>query len=160
MSKHPRLMRRGPVYYFRCKIPADLIDHYDRREIVESLRTKNATEALRKVRKRSEAQEQEFDRIRAGRSITEVTDEQIQALAEEHYAGMLKWDEWSREQGLSEEDYEALTAEVASSEAFLGPMLARGDVKRGGFIQQCPGYAGSHRASLSQPLYRRSRAVD
>jgi uncharacterized protein DUF6538 len=134
MSKHPRLMRRGAVYYFRCKIPADLIDHYDRREIVESLRTKNATEALRKVRKRSEAQEQEFDRIRAGRSITALTDEQIQALAEEHYAGMLKWDEWSREQGLSEEDYAELTTEVASRAEFLGPVLARGDVKRGGYI--------------------------
>jgi Domain of unknown function (DUF6538) len=134
MSKHPRLMRRGAVYYFRCKIPADLVNHYDRREIVESLRTKNGTEALRKVRKRSEAQEQEFDRIRAGRSITELTDEHIQALADEHYAGMLHWDEWSREQGLSEEHYAELTTEVTNRAEFLGPVLARGDVKRGGFI--------------------------
>ena len=54
---------RGAVYYFRCKIPADLTDHYYKREIVESLRTTNATEALRKVRARSEQQEQEFDKI-------------------------------------------------------------------------------------------------
>ena len=67
MSKHPRLIRRGAVYYFRCKIPGDLIDHYRKREIVESLRTNNATEALRKVRTRSERQEQEFDKIRAAR---------------------------------------------------------------------------------------------
>ena len=99
-----------------------------------SLRTTNATEALRKVRKRSEAQEQEFDRIRAGRAVTELTDEQINGLADEHYAGMLKWDEWSREQGLSEEDYAELTTEVASRAEFLGPVLARGDVKRGGYI--------------------------
>ena len=73
MSKHPRLMRRGGVYYFRCKIPVDLVDHYDKREIVESLRTKNATEALRKVRKRSEAQEQEFDRIRVDWCVRSIS---------------------------------------------------------------------------------------
>ena len=47
---------------------------------------------------------------------------------------MLKWDEWSREQGLSEEDYAELTTEVANRAEFLGPLLARGDVKRGGFV--------------------------
>jgi uncharacterized protein DUF6538 len=68
MTKHTRLLRRGAVYYFRVKIPVDLIDHYGtKREIIESLRTKDAKEALRLVRARSEQQEQEFDRIRAGR---------------------------------------------------------------------------------------------
>ena len=46
-TKHTRLMRRGAVYYFRCKIPADLVDHYGKKEILESLRTRDATEALR-----------------------------------------------------------------------------------------------------------------
>src|SRR5215467_6160822 len=101
MTKHTRLLRRGAVYYFRVKIPVDLIDHYGKREIIESLRTKDAKEALRLVRARSEQQEQEFDRIRAGRGVVELTDAQIQALADEHYSGMLYWHERSREQGLS-----------------------------------------------------------
>jgi hypothetical protein len=48
-----RLKRRGAVYCFRCKIPADLVDHYKKREILESLQTKDPKEALRKVRSRS-----------------------------------------------------------------------------------------------------------
>jgi hypothetical protein len=39
MSKHPRLQRRGAVYWFRVKIPKDLIAHFGRREIAYSLRT-------------------------------------------------------------------------------------------------------------------------
>jgi len=42
MSKHTRLKRRGAVYYFRVKIPADLVEHYGKREILESLGTKDA----------------------------------------------------------------------------------------------------------------------
>ena len=99
MSKHPRLMRRGAVYYFRCKIPTDLIDHYDKREIVESLRTKNATEALRKVRKRSEAQEQEFDRVRAGKGVSELAAEVIEDLARRWAASVLSEDEVNRIDG-------------------------------------------------------------
>jgi hypothetical protein len=135
MGKHPRLKRRGAVYQFRCTIPADLIDHYGKREITESLHTKDPTEALRLVRARSERQEQEFDRIRAGRTITklaELTDEQIQALADWYYAGMLKWDEQARMQGLSEEDYEERSAEVADS--FFPFALARGDTSRAGYL--------------------------
>jgi hypothetical protein len=60
-TKHPRLRRRGAVYWFRCKIPVDLIEHYKgKQEINESLRTKDPNDALRLVRKRSEEQEQEF----------------------------------------------------------------------------------------------------
>jgi hypothetical protein len=47
---------------------------------------------------------------------------------------MLHWDEWSREQGLTEEDYAELSTEVETHAALLGPALARGDVKRGGFL--------------------------
>ncbi len=133
-TKHTRLVRRGAVYYFGCKIPVDLVRHYGKREILESLRTRDAKEARRLNAARSEKQEQEFDRIRAGRTITELTDEQVQAIADEHYAGLLYWDEREREQGLSEEDYEARNAEVISVDSFAPAALARNDVKRGGYI--------------------------
>lgn len=58
MCKHPRLQRRVAVYWFRCRIPADLVDDYGNQEILESLRTRDAKEARRPVRSRSEAQEQ------------------------------------------------------------------------------------------------------
>ena len=80
-AKHPRLIRRGAVYHFRVHIPLDLRDHYrGRKEITASLRTTDPKEALRLVRTRSEAQEQEFDRIRAGRKVTEFTNEQIRRV--------------------------------------------------------------------------------
>ena len=53
MCKHPRLQRRGAVYWFRCRIPGHLVDRYGKKEILESLRTRDATEALRLVRTRS-----------------------------------------------------------------------------------------------------------
>jgi len=81
MTKHTRLTRRGAVYQFRCRIPADLVGHYGKQEITESLRTKDPTAALRLVRARSLQQEEEFDRVRAGHGVTELTDEMIADLA-------------------------------------------------------------------------------
>jgi Phage integrase, N-terminal SAM-like domain len=53
--------------------------------------------------------EADFEALRrsngATHPVTELTDEQIQALADWYYAGMLKWDGQARVQGLSEEDY-------------------------------------------------------
>jgi len=128
MSKHTRLKRRGAVYYFRVKIPADLVEHYGKREILESLGTKDPKEALRKVRKRSEEQEQEFDRIRSGRHITELSDAQIQALADEHFVEVLWWDQWSREKGLSQRDYDAIEAGIDHVDDWLPEALATGDI--------------------------------
>jgi hypothetical protein len=69
------------------------------------------------VHTRSEAQEQEFDRIRAGRTVTDLTDEQVQAIAHQHYFNTLLVDEISRTQGLSEEQYEALQIGIDEGEA-------------------------------------------
>src|SRR5215831_14726133 len=86
--RHPRLQRRGARYWFRCRVPFDLFDHYGKREIVRSLGTCDPGEALRLVRRVSAAQEAEFDRIRAGRSVSELTDAQVEAIAEEHYVNV------------------------------------------------------------------------
>ena len=47
MCRHPRLKRRGAAYYFRCKIPADLIAHYGTTEINKNLRTADCAEAVK-----------------------------------------------------------------------------------------------------------------
>jgi hypothetical protein len=127
--KHTRLKRRGAVYYFRCKIPADLVEHYSKREILESLHTKDPKEALRKVRSRSLQQEEEFDRVRAGRGVAELTEELLETLSKKWVAGVLAEDEsnrvggWMKQQHVFDEDVWSLQ----QIEAGLREALARGD---------------------------------
>ncbi|WP_411703577.1 DUF6538 domain-containing protein [Edaphovirga cremea] len=45
------LLKRGSRYSFRRKIPTSLISHYQRIEIIKSLRTSNRDEAMRFVRR-------------------------------------------------------------------------------------------------------------
>ena len=47
---HTRLARRGAVYYHRAAIPQDIKATYPKTEETFSLRTKDHTEALRRVR--------------------------------------------------------------------------------------------------------------
>jgi hypothetical protein len=83
--------------------------------------------------------EAEFEALRrrpneASHPLAELTDEQILVLADEQYAGLLKWDENSRGQGLSDEDYEERDAEVVLVDSFASAALAKGDAKRGRYI--------------------------
>lgn len=50
MPKHPRLLNRKGTYYYRAKVPADIIDSYGKTEETFSLRTKDHKEALRLVK--------------------------------------------------------------------------------------------------------------
>jgi len=127
VTKHTRLMRRGALYYFRCKVPSDLVEHYGKREITESLRTTDAREALRKVRSRSEQQEEEFDRIRAGRGVTELTDEMIVDLASQWHARQLAEDEEFRLKGYPPEVLDEDVINLQASDNVLRDSLARGD---------------------------------
>jgi len=47
MNYQTRLAKRGGTYYFRAKIPADLIAHYGKKEIKVSLKTTDKREAVR-----------------------------------------------------------------------------------------------------------------
>lgn len=138
MSAATNLKHRGSVYYCRRRIPQDLINHFEgRKELAVSLRTTSLREARLRANEQWRKWEAEFEKLRRGNgaaAMAELSDEQVQALADEHYAGMLKWDEHSREQGLSDEDYEERDAEVALVDSFAPAALARGDARRGGFI--------------------------
>ena len=50
MPGHPRLYRRGAVYYHRAIVPKDIADTYSKVEETFSLKTKEHAEALRLVR--------------------------------------------------------------------------------------------------------------
>lgn len=60
MRNHPRLHRRGSTYYFRAKIPADLINAYGCREIKFSLKTTDKKIAALRVHIESEKLNREF----------------------------------------------------------------------------------------------------
>ena len=78
--KRSNLQKRGSMFWFRCRVPQDLLTHYGKAEILRSLRTRDYADAQRLVVREAEQQQQEFDRIRAGRSVTELSDEQVTAL--------------------------------------------------------------------------------
>ncbi len=66
MTNHPRLHRRkgSRQYYFRAKVPADLIEHYGQREVKFSLKTDSFKEAIQKVRIESLNFDQEMSQVR------------------------------------------------------------------------------------------------
>jgi len=138
VSAATNLKRRGSVYYCRRRIPQDLLKHFDgKKELAVSLRTTSLCEARLRANDQWRQWEAEFESIRRGNgaaAIADLTDERVQALADEHYAGMLQWDEHSREQGLSDDDYEERDAEVALVDSFAPAALTKGDARRGGFI--------------------------
>ena len=62
---YTRLWRCGSTYYFRCKIPEDLLAHHAPRiEIKFSLKTTDRREAERRVRLESVKLDQEFAALR------------------------------------------------------------------------------------------------
>src|SRR5262249_25752328 len=140
VSAATNLKRRGAVYYCRRRIPQDLIEHYKgKTELAVSLRTRSLREARLRANEQWAQWEAEFAELRRingapSTHITELTDEQIQALAAEHYAGWLKYDGEARAQGLSDEDFEELNATVASTDLRFRPALAKGDTRKVDFL--------------------------
>ena len=65
MPKPAGLVRREGTYYFRLRVPADLINELGRSEIKESLRTKSLGEAKRRRNMRALHWDATFDRLRA-----------------------------------------------------------------------------------------------
>jgi integrase len=67
-----RLHQRGGVYYFRAKIPQDLLRHYSpRSEIKFSLKTSSRREAIQRVHEESLRLDNEFKALRKPQSRTE-----------------------------------------------------------------------------------------
>ena len=65
------IQKRGTVYYFRRRIPQDLIEkHAGKREIIRSLGTKDRAEAQRLARKVSAELDDEWQAMRTAPSAT------------------------------------------------------------------------------------------
>ncbi len=108
MAKHPRLHRRGTVYYFRAKIPADLLLHFHpAKERTFSLKTTELREALQRVRVESVKFDQEMAQARSQREATPKTtlsQLEIDRLCAIFRYRLLEEDESCRMDGAGDED--------------------------------------------------------
>lgn len=131
-----RLQKRGAVYYLRAMIPKDLYVHYGRKEIVYSLKTKDFREAKRLVRRESARIDDEFEAIRdqrppqQSRRITTLDEPTIRGLCELWHHECLSTDVWQREQGLSDEEFEAAKAQRVETLNALREILAKGRLEK------------------------------
>ncbi len=66
MAKYPGLMRRGTRWYLRVKVPADLVEEVDRREIWRSLETGSHRKAVGRYHPRCGARSRRCSRRPAG----------------------------------------------------------------------------------------------
>lgn len=137
------LYRRGKrdTYYLRRRIPVMVLDSYPRgtREIVRSLRTRNARAAQRALRRALVDLDREFDeraaRLReehqapAVQRVTRLAPAQLRDLAGLWVRAVLETDEETRRRGLDDDEFASLGARIASQRAELGPLLARGQVQ-------------------------------
>ncbi len=94
MGKISYIIRRGASYSARLKIPLDLIEHFNKKEHVRALGTKDLSEAKRLMWPVVEAWNREFDDIRSRREIT--ADDKAHATWQ-HYEATLERDEQQRQ---------------------------------------------------------------
>ena len=99
MPGHPRLYRRGAVYYHRAIVPKDIADTYSKVEETFSLKTKEHAEALRLVRVASVEVDQKFEAHRrqlvvlSQPELLELTPEQVAQVKSVYYQHLLEEDE-------------------------------------------------------------------
>jgi len=131
MRDQTHLFNRDGTYYFRARIPADLLPHLSpKREVVTSLRTKDKTEAKRLVSAMVLQVQQEWDTLR--RSLADgprrsITEGEIQQLVSLMVESRLQHDEDARLAGLSEEAFNEADAILADLEGRDRAAIARGD---------------------------------
>lgn len=73
MTNH--LIRRGAIYYYRRRVPADLIEAMGKKEIQQSLGTSDPKEAARLSRKVAVEFDDKFERLRNEPALTKQTPE-------------------------------------------------------------------------------------
>ena len=134
MCKHTRLTRRGRMYWFRAKVPVDLLDHYaPKKEITFSLKTSAPKEALEKVRIESVKVDQEFRNARRQRDAepqSSLTDAEIERLSTIYLHQLLEEDEEVRIFGRSDEAvFENVREEIAANNALAGQVVTVGSTE-------------------------------
>lgn len=65
MALNTHLQERGSVYYFRCRVPADIVDDFGQTEIKISLGTKDRRKAKMLLANKAIEVEKEFAEVRS-----------------------------------------------------------------------------------------------
>jgi integrase len=113
MREQTGLVRRGAVWYFRRRIPKDLLQHYaGAREHFISLRTADRVKAALAARLRAVELDNEYAKLRAHAARATLSDEDIRRLSALYTAQMLAADEAARQQGLNGKALEKLAAQL------------------------------------------------
>jgi integrase len=134
MEKHPRLAKRNgsDKYYFRAKIPADLQDHFGKKEVMYSLRTPDRQEALKRCRVESLKFDQECEEARRTMNaveLQELSQVEIERLAAIAYHDEMLEDATKRTQGMSDSDHADYSELLQTLDFEFSERLAKGDTK-------------------------------
>lgn len=157
MKSQTHLVKRGSKYYFRARVPADLVTQYGKNEIYFSLRTSDKAEALQRVRIEQLKLDQEFHQRRSllSASPAELSDIEIERLAALWLSHLLEEDEELRMEGLSPRQFDKQVETVDIVESAYSFELARGILPDEDFEMQ--DFVESHGIKVQQgsDTYRR-----
>ena len=126
------VFNRSGTYYFRRRVPKDLLSLYPSGQVVFSLKTKDRKEADRLARAESVKLDQEFQRHRLHlmtRSDGQLSDEDIEHICALWIAEGLEEDEEVRMEGLTDRDYRKWAETLDIADAGSRYELAKGDTK-------------------------------
>jgi len=126
------VFNRNGTYYFRRRIPKDLLSLYPSDKIIFSLKTKDRKEADGRARAESVRLDQEFERKRGhlmGHSDGQLSDADIEHICQLWVAEVLEQDEEARMEGLTDRDYEKWAETLTIAGAGSRYELARGDTE-------------------------------
>lgn len=130
---------RGPVFWFRRKIPLDILPLYGgKTEIRHSLRTSDRSEAVRRARVRSVELDEEFAQVR-GKTIRSshslpafdelsLSEPVIYAICQRWKRAILLSDDENRMSGFKYKSYEDINENLADIETPLRSALAKGEL--------------------------------
>ncbi len=127
--------RKGSgIYYFRARVPLDLVGLMGKEVIFDSLHTKDIREATALAAARRHEIQQELARVRAQKTIPSgptrrlfLTDEEIQYVCQAYKAKWLAQDEEMRRLGMSVAAGEQYTEIIEGYQDVIVKAAARGD---------------------------------
>lgn len=135
MPGHPRLYRRGAVYWHRAAVPVDIKDTYPKAEETFSLRTKDHREALKLVCVEAARVDRLFDEhrrrmaLQAEPPLETLTDEQIKKIGAVYYAHLLDEDDDIRTEGFEDRTFVEWAEDIDCFDAATRHDFARGEVR-------------------------------
>ena len=118
VAKQTNLTRRGAVYYFRTRVPFDIVDSVGKAEVCYSLKTKDHAEAVRKVRHELSKIEDLFQEHRSALAYEtlpaqeEINTDQLKHIHDAYYQHLLEEDEETRLSGFYKGAMRALPSDT------------------------------------------------